>query len=59
MANLPMAQILAEIEAMGKLDHPNVIKVFEFFEDATDVSQIMEPCAGGELQVYIRDHLVR
>eukprot|EP00959_Pyramimonas_sp_CCMP1952_P202746 4240389-Pyramimonas_sp.AAC.1 len=40
---------------MAKLDHPNVIKVYEYFEDGTSISQIMEPCNGGELQHRIDD----
>jgi len=47
---MSMDEILAEIESMAKLDHPNVIKVFEYFDDRECVAQIMEPCAGGELQ---------
>lgn len=43
-------QILQEIGNMAMLDHPNVIKVYEYFDDQTSVCQIMEPCNGGELQ---------
>jgi len=43
-------QILQEIGNMALLDHPNVIKVYEYFNDDQYVSQIMEPCYGGELQ---------
>merc|ERR1711957_629180 len=35
------------------LDHPNVIKVFEYFDDADNISLIMEKCTGGELQDHI------
>jgi len=47
---MPLEDILAEIQNMAMLDHPNVIKVYEYFDDAQYVSQIMEPCMGGELQ---------
>lgn len=43
-------QILQEIGNMAMLDHPNVIKVFEYFDDPDFVCQIIEPCYGGELQ---------
>lgn len=43
-------QILAEIGNMALLDHPNVIKVYEYFDSPSYVAQIMEPCNGGELQ---------
>jgi len=42
--------ILQEIHNMAMLDHPNVIKVYEYFHDDQYVSQIMEPCNGGELK---------
>eukprot|EP00927_Polykrikos_kofoidii_P001706 TRINITY_DN10665_c0_g1_i1.p1 TRINITY_DN10665_c0_g1~~TRINITY_DN10665_c0_g1_i1.p1 ORF type:complete len:788 (-),score=136.17 TRINITY_DN10665_c0_g1_i1:54-2417(-) len=44
------AVALAEIGNMAMLDHPNVIKVYEYFDDGAFISQIMEPCKGGELQ---------
>lgn len=49
-ADLPVEDILKEIENMANLDHPNVIKVYEYFNDGKVISQIMEPCHGGELQ---------
>lgn len=42
--------MLREIYSMAVLDHPNVLKVYEFFSDKDYVSQILEPCQGGELQ---------
>eukprot|EP00931_Biecheleriopsis_adriatica_P114956 TRINITY_DN90820_c0_g1_i1.p1 TRINITY_DN90820_c0_g1~~TRINITY_DN90820_c0_g1_i1.p1 ORF type:complete len:757 (-),score=158.99 TRINITY_DN90820_c0_g1_i1:41-2065(-) len=52
---MPIEEILQEIRSMAQLDHPNVIKIYEYFEDSTSVSQIMEPCSGGELQDKIDD----
>mmetsp|Transcript_141366 Transcript_141366/g.368092 ORF Transcript_141366/g.368092 Transcript_141366/m.368092 type:complete len:807 (+) Transcript_141366:57-2477(+) len=46
-------QILQEIGNMALLDHPNVIKVYEYLEDDKSVSQIMEQCKGGELQAKV------
>merc|ERR1719336_2544793 len=46
-------EILREIDSMAKLDHPNIIKVYEYFEDRDSISQIIEPCGGGELQDQI------
>lgn len=34
---------------MRELDHPNIIKLFEFFEDDRYVYLVMELCEGGEL----------
>eukprot|EP00929_Paragymnodinium_shiwhaense_P013769 TRINITY_DN12161_c0_g1_i1.p1 TRINITY_DN12161_c0_g1~~TRINITY_DN12161_c0_g1_i1.p1 ORF type:complete len:739 (+),score=180.56 TRINITY_DN12161_c0_g1_i1:95-2311(+) len=47
---MDIEEILGEIKSMAMLDHPNVIKVFEYFVDGEFVSQIMEPCHGGELK---------
>jgi len=49
------SEILSEIESMAMLDHPNVIKVYEYFNEPDSISQIMEPCYGGELQDRIDD----
>jgi len=38
---------------MAMLDHPNVVKVYEYFDDAEFVSQIIEPCYGGELKARV------
>ena len=34
---------------MKKLDHPNIIKLFETFEDSRCIYLVMELCEGGEL----------
>ena len=34
---------------MKKLDHPNVIKLYEVFEDTRNIYLWMELCTGGEL----------
>ena len=38
-----------EIEIMKQLDHPNVIKLFETYEDNRNIYLVMELCEGGEL----------
>lgn len=44
-----------EIEIMAKLDHPNIIKLFETFEDERNIYLVMEMCEGGELFDRILD----
>jgi calcium-dependent protein kinase len=39
----------AEIGLMKIMDHPNIIKLYETFEDHRNVYLIMELCSGGEL----------
>ncbi|KAL4472084.1 hypothetical protein ABPG72_001082 [Tetrahymena utriculariae] len=38
-----------EIEIMSSLDHPNIIKLYETFEDDKNIYLVMEVCEGGEL----------
>lgn len=38
-----------EIEILKGLDHPNILKIFEFYEDSEKVYIVMELCQGGEL----------
>jgi calcium-dependent protein kinase len=38
-----------EIAIMKMLDHPNIIKLYETFQDARTIYLVMELCAGGEL----------
>lgn len=38
-----------EIAIMKMMDHPNIIKLFETFEDHRNIYLVMELCSGGEL----------
>ncbi|CAI2359939.1 unnamed protein product [Moneuplotes crassus] len=44
-----------EIQALRTLDHPNIIKLFRYFEDKENIYLVQEYCAGGELF----DHLAK
>jgi len=44
-----------EITIMKTMDHPNVIKLFETFEDSTDIHLVMELCCGGDLHRRFKD----
>jgi calcium-dependent protein kinase len=51
------ATSLAEIEAMKQLDHPNLIKLYEYFEmDDAKVMLIMEYLSGENLYERILEH---
>jgi calcium-dependent protein kinase len=39
----------SEIEIMRSIDHPNILKLFETFEDEQNVYLVLEYCEGGEL----------
>lgn len=47
--NLSMDDLKAEIGLMTRLDHPNIIKGKDVFEDKKKVYLVMEICKGGEL----------
>jgi len=38
-----------EIDIMKSLDHPNIVRLFETYEDGSDIFLVMEYCQGGEL----------
>jgi calcium-dependent protein kinase len=44
-----MDRLKAEVAIMKIMDHPNIIKLFEGFEDHRNVYLVMELCSGGEL----------
>jgi len=44
-----MNDITREIEIMGVIDHPNVIKLFEIFDEPKKMQLVMELVTGGEL----------
>lgn len=48
-AALPVEQIEAEIKVLKQLDHPNIIKIYDVYEDYNSVYIVMEYCEGGEL----------
>merc|ERR1719162_1725615 len=44
-----MDRFKQEIAIMKMMDHPDIIKLFETFEDHRNIYLIMELCSGGEL----------
>ena len=41
--------VFAEVEILRNLDHPNIVKVYEYFEDEQNYYIIMEYCEGGDV----------
>lgn len=44
-----LMQVHSEISIMAQLDHPNILRLFEFFETEHEIFLIVELCKGGEL----------
>jgi len=41
--------VLEEVEILKKLDHPNILKVYEYFEDSVKYYIVMEFCRNGDV----------
>ncbi|KAF4669650.1 hypothetical protein FOL46_001292 [Perkinsus olseni] len=46
-------QMKREVGAMGRLDHPNICKLYEIYEDSMSFYLVMELCRGPELTDYL------
>ncbi|CAI2364813.1 unnamed protein product [Moneuplotes crassus] len=42
-------RLLNELSTLKTLDHPNIVKLFEVYEDDENIHLVMEYCSGGEL----------
>lgn len=56
-SSVPSNQFENEIRIIARLDHPHVIRIFEFFEDDREVHLIMELCRHGDLMSRIKDSI--
>lgn len=50
------AQIVNEMNILRSLDHPNIVRVFEYFDDAQYIYIVMEYIGGGALLKEISKH---
>lgn len=48
-----LARFKSEVETLKRLDHPNIVRLFESFEDDSSIFMIQEECVGGELFDYL------
>lgn len=46
-------KFIAEVEILSRLDHPNILKIYEMMEDGKRYYIVSELCSGGELFTYI------
>ncbi|KAF4664049.1 hypothetical protein FOZ61_001169 [Perkinsus olseni] len=49
------AELELEIECMKKMDHPHILRLFEYYEDANNMYLITDICEGGHLLKVIED----
>jgi calcium-dependent protein kinase len=42
-------RLISEINILKQLDHPNILKLYEFFQDSKRFFLVTELCFGGEL----------
>jgi calcium-dependent protein kinase len=47
------ALLMRELQVLHELDHPNIIKLYETFEDEKYLHLVMELCSGGDLHEHI------
>mmetsp|Transcript_3807 Transcript_3807/g.3603 ORF Transcript_3807/g.3603 Transcript_3807/m.3603 type:complete len:304 (+) Transcript_3807:20-931(+) len=50
-----ITQLMEEVNILKKLDHPNIIKIFEVYQDEKYLSMVTELCTGGELFDRIKE----
>lgn len=56
-SNEDMGLVQVELEAMIRLDHPNIVKLYEYFEDSAAISLITEICRGGDFgELFAREN---
>lgn len=49
-------EILNEIDILKKIDHPNIMKIFEFYTTPTTYYLILEFCEGGNLYDFVYEN---
>merc|ERR1719478_335163 len=55
---MTLEELRAEIETQRSLDHPNIVKIHESFEDSERrrIHIVMELCTGGSLVSRMKEH---
>lgn len=49
MSDKEKVRLKYEIDILKNLDHPNIVRLFEVFEDGIRIYLVTELCTGGEL----------
>jgi len=56
VGQLNMTHIRREMEILSQISHPNIIKIYEVFENQDKIVIVMEYASGGELYDFITKH---
>lgn len=57
MDNYVKGLLESEIEAMKKLQHQNIVRLFDVLITKNNIYMVLEFCDGGDLDGYIQKHL--
>lgn len=49
MSDREKVRLKYEIDILKNLDHPNIVRLYEVFEDQRNIYLVTELCTGGEL----------
>jgi serine/threonine protein kinase len=49
-----LTMLIYEIEVLKQLNHPNIVRLYEVYEDSSQILMVMEKCDGRELFEEIR-----
>jgi len=52
----PVSLLKQEIELLAMLDHPHVLRLFEYFVDTQNVYIVTDLCVGGDLHGIVKEH---
>lgn len=59
MARQQRAEAAKESLLMSKLEHPNVVKMYESFTTNMKINIVMELCENGDLGIYLKRQMGR
>ena len=49
-------QLVREVKIQSFVDHPGIVKIYNFFVDEDSAYLVLEPCLGGNLYHYLKKH---
>lgn len=56
LSNKLQENLLSEVFILRRINHPNIIALYDFIQSSGRIYLILEYCRGGDLSVYIQNH---